>query len=78
MRCTKHPCRNFASSLSSLYYLGKFIYYCVGSPVVFKVHFKKCSDLIISSYWLRLTLYFAMSEKGQTHFKNLAVNAARF
>ena len=25
-----------------------------------------------------LTLYFAMSLNGQTHFKNLAANAARF
>ena len=25
-----------------------------------------------------LTLYFAMSENGQTHFKNLAAFAARF
>ena len=29
-------------------------------------------DLII------LTLYFAMSQNGQTHFENLAANAARF
>ena len=26
----------------------------------------------------KLTLYFAMSSNGQTHFKNLAANAARF
>ena len=26
---------------------------------------------------LQLTLYFAMSKNGQTHFKNLATNAAR-
>ena len=27
---------------------------------------------------VKVTLYFAMSQNGQIHFKNLAANAARF
>ena len=33
---------------------------------------------LVPTYAKFLTLYFAMSKNGQTHFKNLAANGARF
>ena len=47
---------------------------CHGIKFQNKFEYKiRPKDIMVS-----LTLYFAMSQNGQTYFKNLAANAARF
>ena len=73
---------------ASTYNFGKSILRCFHESVSFltKLDFLKLYFLITIAFYLfiliaiekRLTLYFAMPQNGQTHFKNLAAFTARF